>query len=51
MVLGYPINLVPDEEAQGRVDMKAVGQMGVFPARDSAALVDDMVVVRLSEEL
>ena len=51
MVLGYPINLVPDSQAKDMVDMKEVEAMGVFPASTSADLVDGVAVVRLSEDL
>lgn len=51
MVLGYPINLINDDQAASMIDLPTVERMGVFPAKDSTALVDGVAVVRLSEEL
>ena len=50
-ILGYPINLLNDAQAAAVVDMAAVERMGVFPATNSAAMVGDVAVVRLSSDL
>ena len=50
-ILGYPINLLSNEQAAAQLDMATVQGMGVFPAADSTAMVDDVAVVRLSEDL
>ena len=50
-ILGYPINLLNDAQAAAVVDMATIERMGVFPANDSAAMVGDVAVVRLSSDL
>ena len=50
-ILGYPINLLSNEQAAAQLDMATVQGMGVFPAADSTAMVDGVAVVRLSEDL
>lgn len=51
MVLGYPVNLMTDEQAAASLNGDAVKNLGVFPAKDSTAMIDGAVVVRLSEDL
>ena len=50
-ILGYPINLLNDAQAAAVVDLAAVERMGVFPAGDSAQMLNDVAVVRLSSDL
>ena len=50
-ILGYPINLLTNEQAAAQLNMSAVEGMGVFPAADSTAMVNNVAVVRLSESL
>jgi len=47
----YPINLLNDAQAAAVVDLAAVERMGVFPAGDSAQMLNDVAVVRLSSDL
>lgn len=50
-ILGYPIKLLSDEQAAAVLERSEVERMGVFPAGDSTALINNVAVVRLSENL
>ena len=47
--LAYPINIVPEEEANTLKERYEVKSMGYFPDKTSIQFVDDILVIKLSE--
>ncbi len=50
-VLGYPVNLVPISDLPQYFTDPRVQSMPVFPGKGSVAMIDDTLVIRLSEQL
>lgn len=46
-ILGYPIQLVPEEKMQMIAETETVQQMSKFPAADCCKMVEDVLVVKL----
>lgn len=49
--LAYPINLVSEEEMKELYFKDEVKEMNVFPYKDCIKMVDDVLVIKLSEEI
>ena len=50
-ILGCPINIADRQTMIERIQTEQVREMPVFPASDSCAMVDGVMVVRISEDL
>ncbi len=50
-ILGYPINLLPEENTIKYMSMDEVIQMPVFPYEGSVKIVGDTMVIKLSEDM
>ena len=50
-ILGYPINLLPEENTKKYMSMDEVIQMPVFPYEGSVKIVEDTLVIKLSEDM
>ena len=50
-ILGYPINLLPEENTKKYMSMDEVIQMPVFPYEGSVKIVGDTLVIKLSEDM
>lgn len=49
--LSYPINLLSEEEAKVLSQKEEVKEMNVFPYKDYAKIVDDILIIKLSENI
>lgn len=50
-ILGYPVNLVPENDTKQFMTMDEVIQMPVFPYEGSIKMVGDTMVIKLSEDM
>ena len=48
-MMGYPLELVSQEEAEALAESDAVQAMPVFPNKGYCQVVDGIMVIRLSE--
>ncbi|MBR0213660.1 MAG: glucosyltransferase domain-containing protein [Solobacterium sp.] len=50
-ILGYPVNLVPEDDTKQYMAMDEVKRMPVFPYEGSVKMVGDTMVIKLSEDM
>ncbi len=50
-ILGYNVRLIPLEHVAGYLEDPQIQEMPVYPARGSIQMINDVLVIRLSEDL
>ena len=50
-LMSYPVNLVPLSEVENYLHIPAIQEMPIYPAEGSVKMINDVLVVRLSENL